>query len=148
MRRNHIKTTWLRQVTKMRSTKFWLATFFIVFNPVTSTSAEEQIKRQFTFTWPYTDASEMAPRGGSSKGPDINLDLKPGESWALLREEGLTKLERDRRAILAMQGPYRASFNFLEVAGFKSGFSPDAPYQSWGTEYVYLIVDEGDFLSL
>jgi hypothetical protein len=132
----------------MRSTKFWLTTFFIVFNPVTSTSAEEQIKRQFTFTWPYTDASEMAPRGGSSKGPDINLDLKPGESWALLREEGLTKLERDRRAILAMQGPYRASFNFLEVAGFKSGFSPDAPYQSWGTEYVYLIVDKGDFISL
>ena len=132
----------------MRSTRFWLTAFFVVFNLITTTSAEEQVKRQFTFTWPYTDASEMAPRGGSSKGSEVNLDAKPGLAWASLREKNLTKFERDRRAILAMQGPYRASFDFLEVAGFKSGFSPDAPYQSWGTEYVYLVVDEGDFISL
>ena len=132
----------------MRSTRIWLAAFFVVFNPVTTTSAEEQVRRQFTYTWPYTDASEMAPRGGSSKGPEINLDAKPGLAWASLREKDLTKFERDRRAILAMQGPYRASFDFLEVAGFKPGFSPAAPYQSWGTEYIYLIVDEGDFISL
>ena len=132
----------------MRSTRFWLAAFFVVFNPVTTTSAEEQVSRQFTFTWPYTDASEMAPRGGFTKGPKINLDSKPSFAWASLREKDLTKFERDRRAILAMQGPYRASFDFLEVAGFKPGFRPDAPYQSWGTEYIYLIADEGDFISL
>ena len=90
----------------------------------------------------------MAPRGGASKGPKINIDVKPGLAWASLRETGLTKFERDRRAILAMQGPYRASFDFLEVAGFMSGFSPDVPYRSWGTEYIYLVVDEGDFISL
>jgi hypothetical protein len=132
----------------MRSTRFWLTAFFVVFNPITTTSAEEQVRRQFTFSWPYTDASEMAPRGGSSKGPEVDLDSEASLAWASLREKNLTKFERDRRAILAMQGPYRASFDFLEVAGFKSGFSPHAPYQSWGTEYVYLIVDDGDFISL
>jgi len=90
----------------------------------------------------------MAPRGGFSEGPEINLDEKPSFAWTLLREKDLTKIERDHRAILAMQGPYRASFDFLEVAGFKSGFSPNAPYQFWGTEYVYLIADERDFISL
>ena len=65
-----------------------------------------------------------------------------------ITRKDLTRFERDRRAILAMQGPHRASFDFLEVAGFTSGFSPAAPYQSWGTEYVYLVVDEGDFISL
>lgn len=132
----------------MRSTRFWLTALFVVFTTVTTAGAEEQVKRQFTFTWQYTDASEMAPRGGSSKGPDIDIDAEPGSAWALLGEKGLTKFERDRRAILAMQGPYRASFDFLEVAGFKPGFKPGAPYQSWGTEYVYLVVDEGDFISL
>jgi hypothetical protein len=132
----------------MRSTRFWLTAFFVIFNPAITTSAGEEVTRQFTFTWPYADASEMAPRGGSSKGPEINLDPKPGLAWASLREKDLIKFERDRRAILAMQGPFRASFDFLEVAGFKSGFSPNAPYQSWGTEYVYLIEDGGHFISL
>ena len=132
----------------MRSTRFWLTAFFVIFNPAITTSAGEEVTRQFTFTWPYADASEMAPRGGSSKGPEINLDPKPGVAWASLREKDLIKFERDRRAILAMQGPFRASFDFLEVAGFKSGFSPNAPYQSWGTEYVYLIEDGGHFISL
>ena len=132
----------------MGSTRFWLTAFFVISNPAITTSAGEEVTRQFTFTWPYADASEMAPRGGSSKGPEINLDPKPGVAWASLREKDLIKFERDRRAILAMQGPFRASFDFLEVAGFKSGFSPNAPYQSWGTEYVYLIEDGGHFISL
>jgi hypothetical protein len=47
-----------------------------------------------------------------------------------------------------MAGTFRTSFDFLEVMGFRSGFVPDRPYQSWGTEYVYVIRDEPRFVSL
>ena len=111
-------------------------------------NAEENERRQFTFTWPFVETSKMAPRGGTSKGPEVKLSDEPTLAWTKLQEKGLNNFERDRRAILAMQGPYRTSFDFIEVAGFKSGFKPDAPYQSWGTEYIYLVADEGDFISL
>ena len=61
---------------------------------------------------------------------------------------GISKFERDRRAILAMTGGYRTSFDFIETVGFSSSYIPAVPYQSWGTEYVYLIEDRGDFISL
>ncbi len=34
-----------------------------------------------------------------------------------------------------MAGPYRVSFDFLEVVRYDPSLKPDAPYQSWGTEY-------------
>jgi hypothetical protein len=104
---------------------------------------------QFTYAWRYgVDDDSLAPRGGTSHGPKVNLDTKPGEAWARLRAPGLTPVERDRRAILAMAGTFRTSFDFLEVVGFKPGFKPDRPYQSWGTEYVYVVADEPRFISL
>ena len=104
--------------------------------------------RQFTYAWPYTDADTMRPRGGSTKGPPVTLDTEPSEAWQGLQEPGLADFERDRRAILAMAGPYRASFDFLETVGFVPGYTPQRPYQSWGTEYVYVVEDRGDFISL
>ena len=104
---------------------------------------------QFTFAWRYgVDDASMAPRGGTSHGPAITLDTQPGAAWARLHEAGLTPLERDRRAILAMAGTYRTSFDFLEVIGFRPDFKPDRPYQSWGTEYVAVVRDEPRFVSL
>lgn len=90
----------------------------------------------------------MQPRGGTSKGVKTVLDPEPHAGWLALQEEGLSKFERDRRAILAMAGPYRVSFDFLEILGFSQGFVPEKPYQSWGTEYVYVVEDKGDFISL
>ncbi len=105
--------------------------------------------RQFTFAWRYgVDDGTMAPRGGTSHGPAVTLDGAPGEAWSRLHAPGLGSLERDRRAILAMAGTYRTSFDFLEVIGFRLGFKPDRPYQSWGTEYVYVVRDEPRFISL
>ena len=40
-----------------------------------------------------------------------------------------------------MAGPYRVSFDFLEVVRFDPALKPDAPYQSWGTEYVFVAED-------
>jgi hypothetical protein len=60
----------------------------------------------------------------------------------------LSAFERDRRAILAIAGTYRASFDFLEIAIFKTAKSRDQPYQSWGTERVFVDRDDGKSTSL
>ena len=104
--------------------------------------------RQYTFAWQFIDDSVMAPRGGTSKGTGVDLVTSPTDAWRALREPELEKRERDRRAILAMAGPYRTSFDFIETVGFTEGYSPEAPYQSWGTEYVYVVADEPEFVSL
>jgi len=112
------------------------------------TPAPEGRPRQFTFAWPFREGSSVAPRGGTSEGAAVELDPGPGAAWQRLQEPGLTALERDRRAILAMAGTFRTSFDFLEVIGFRPGFVPDRPYQSWATEVVYVLRDKPRFVSL
>ena len=104
--------------------------------------------QDYVFSWPFIESESMQPRGGNSQGPDVQLDNEISDDFQRIQESGLSKLERDRRAILAMAGPYRVSFDFLEIAGFQANFSPSAPYQSWGTEYVYVIANEPEFVSL
>jgi hypothetical protein len=105
--------------------------------------------RQFTFAWRYgADDESFKPRGGTSRGPAVTLETAAGVAWERLHAPGLSALERDRRAILAMAGTFRTTFDFLEVIGLRDGFKPDRPYQSWGTEYVYVVRDEPRFISL
>ena len=105
-------------------------------------------KNQFTFSWPFNPSSEMKPRGGSTKGPSVTLDKQPNSEWLAKSEKGLSKFEMDRRSILAMQGAYRVTFDFVETMNFTPPFKPARPYQSWGTEYVYVVEDKKDFISL
>ena len=102
---------------------------------------------QFIFAWPL-DENALKPRGGTTRGAPVVLDKAPAEAWQRLGEPGLSALERDRRAILAMAGPYRVSFDFLEVVRFDPRLKPDAPYQSWSTEYVFVAEDRPDFIAL
>jgi hypothetical protein len=106
---------------------------------------------RYTFSWPL-DGSTLKPRGGTTKGPAVNLDTEASSAWKALQEKNLTPLERDRRAILAMAGMYRVTFDFLEVAPFAAPARGDeqrqAPYQSWGTEKVYVDRDDGKSISL
>ena len=102
---------------------------------------------QFTFAWPLGERA-LKPRGTSTHGAPVVLDTTPGQAWNSLREPGLSAFERDRRAILAMAGPYRVTFDFLEVVRFDPALKPDAPYQSWGTEHVFVTEDRGDFIAL
>jgi hypothetical protein len=104
--------------------------------------------RQFTFAWPLREGASVAPRGGTTAGASIVLAREPGPAWRALQEPGLPARERDRRAILAMAGTFRTTFDFLEVAGFRPGFVADRPYQSWATESVYVLHDEPRFVSL
>ena len=104
--------------------------------------------RQYTFSWLFQNESDVRPRGGTTKGKEVDLSITPSDAWNRLQESDVSKFERDRRAILAMIGGYRTSFDFIETVGFNPTYKPAAPYQSWGTEYVYLVEDQGDFISL
>ena len=102
---------------------------------------------RYTFAWPIGEGM-LKPRGASTKGAEATLNTEPAEEWKRLHAPGLSDFDRDRRAILAMAGPYRVSFDFLEVARFDPALKPDAPYQSWGTEYVFVSEDRKDFIAL
>ncbi len=116
-------------------------------------AAEEEAacpqRLRYTFSWSLDNAcGEFAPRGGTSKGAPLTLDPNPHPGWLALQEPGLDPQERDRRAILAMAGPYRTSFEFLETVGYTPEFERSRPYQSWGTEYIYVVDERADFISL
>lgn len=104
--------------------------------------------RQYIFSWSLSESCRREPRGGTTAGAPVTLVDQPSPQWHALQEPGLSKFERDRRAILAMSGGYRASFEFLETIGYPTDYDLAAPYQSWGTEYVYVVEDRGDFISL
>jgi hypothetical protein len=102
---------------------------------------------QFRFAWPLGEKA-LKPRGATTRGAPVTLDTAPSEGWMRLRESRIAPLERDRRAILAMAGPYRVTFDFLEVVRFDPDLRQDAPYQSWGTEYVFVAENRPDFIAL
>lgn len=104
-------------------------------------------KDPYVFAWPFVE-DEMSPRGGTTKGPPVETVTEPTEAFEQLRAEGISKLERDRRAILAMAGTYRVSFDFLELVGYVPGFEPARPYRSWATEHVYVVDDTDRRISL
>jgi len=103
---------------------------------------------RFTFSRQFEQGSKLAPRGGTTTGPEVKLAQYPSIEWKRLREKGISKHERDRRAILAMSGDYRASFEFIETVPFLNEYKLDRPYQSWATERIYVIEDREDFISL
>src|SRR5688572_18123594 len=114
--------------------------------PAAGSPAQDAVHR-YTFSWPI-EGSALKPRGGTTKGVPVTLDTVESVEWKSLQEKDLPPLERDRRAILAMSGTYRVTFNFLEVAPFGADPKPRAPYQSWGTEKVYVDRNEPRFVSL
>ncbi|MES2603815.1 MAG: hypothetical protein V4603_02700, partial [Pseudomonadota bacterium] len=103
---------------------------------------------RYTFSWSMATSCNFGPRGGTSKGAELTLDTAPHSGWLALQENGLGTKEKDRRAILAMAGPYRTSFEFLETVLYVPELERGRPYQSWGTEYIYVVDDSEDFISL
>lgn len=110
-------------------------------------AASSQINRE-TFAWPFIEAEKMRSYGGMTRGTPITLATEPHALWLELQAEHLDKLEKDRRAILAMAGEFRVSFQFVETAGFVNDYHPARPYFSWGTEHVQVLENEPHFISL
>ena len=103
---------------------------------------------QYTFAWKFLDGGKMAPRGGTTTGPAVELDLKTSSAFNAMTAEPKSTLERDRAAILAMAGEFRATFDFIETVGFVEDYEPQRPYQSWGTEYVFVVEQTEKLISL
>lgn len=101
-----------------------------------------------TTNWTFTRALPEGTRGGSSNGPAVELDNTVPESWSRLRAEGISSYERDRRAIYALEGEFQVKFEFLETFLMETDKGLDTPYSSWATEFVKVIEDRGDFISL
>ncbi|MDB6062201.1 MAG: hypothetical protein JWM78_2304 [Verrucomicrobiaceae bacterium] len=131
----------------IRNTIF-AASIFLAANITFAADAEQTPAAQrYTFSWSLT-ADQVKPRGGTTHGADVTLDTSESPAWIALQEVGISDLERDRRAILAMAGTYRVTFDFLETIPFVALDKPNAPYQSWGTEKIYVDIDDGKFISL
>ena len=108
--------------------------------------SEEQ---KYIFGWTQLNNPDLlTPRGGTSSGPDVDLDQRPNPYWLKLQDSKLSKFEKDRLAILAMSGEHKVNFDFMETMGFQDNYVPQKPYQSWGTEFVIVVENEKDFISL
>ncbi len=103
----------------------------------------------YIFGWTHLNNLNMqSPQGGTSIGPDVDMDKEPNPHWEKLQDTNLTNFKKDRLAILAMQGEHKINFDFMETIGFYKDFEPQKPYQSWGTEFVTVVKDEKYFISL
>ena len=100
------------------------------------------------FSWPFVSWEKMKPYGGTTKASRTELNLATKASFNAIYEEGLARKEQDRRAILALAGDHRVSFDFIETASTSEGYEPPRPYFSWATERTFVVADESDFISL
>jgi hypothetical protein len=57
-------------------------------------------------------------------------------------------LDLDRQAILSMAGDYQVAFQFQETVAIEAGYELKEPYNSQATEFVEVIEDTGEFISL
>jgi len=105
----------------------------------TALAEEKKTVQGHVFAWPFTVTEEMQPRGGITTGSEVTLDEKPSARWEALQEEKLRNFEKDRRAILAMEGNYRVSFDFTELFGLTKDFKPRRPYFTWATENIAVL---------
>ena len=90
----------------------------------------------YVFGWSHLENPNLKiPRGGTTTGPEVSLDSQPSSLWEKMQNPKLSKLEKDRLAILSMAGKYRVYFDFMETMGFVENYQPKQPYQSWATEF-------------
>ncbi|MEM1083162.1 MAG: DUF6607 family protein [Verrucomicrobiota bacterium] len=116
--------------------------------------AEEEVSEEkpetvgHPFSWPFVGWEAMKPRGGTTKGSTTKLAEEPNPNFSRIHEAGLEKKERDRRAILALAGDYRVSFDFIETASSAHPYKPPRPYFSWATERAFVIEDQPNYISI
>lgn len=97
--------------------------------------------------WLLDRHNVQEPRGGTSNGLNPLLDSNSSDYYIKLQSKN-NKKEKDRLAILAMSGDYKANFEFTEIFGRKSNYKLDNPYKSWGTETILVIHNTENFISL
>ena len=91
--------------------------------------SDQTLPRQYTFSWMFAESDSMKPRGGTTSGPEVQLDTRTSEAFAGLQAADLGDRERDRRAILAMAGDYRTSAirAGISLSAISSSLRPQLP---------------------
>ncbi len=93
----------------------------------------------------------VAGCGASSQAsPEIAVPTQPTSTTTAGTTETPPTADknRDRSAILAMAGDYEVSFYFQETVPLADGYSLWAPYDSAATEFVEVIEDTSDHISM
>jgi len=109
---------------------------------------KQQPHKQFTFSWQFQDSDQMKPRGGTTSGAAVKLVNSPRVSWKNLTRFKGPKFNKDRLAILSLAGNYRVTFDFIETIVSDIHTNPVRPYQSWATEYIFVLENKPHFISL
>ena len=116
----------------------FMASWFFLVAAMAQADSDTQTEQPYVFAWPFVQ-SDMSPRGGTTEGPSVQVVTATTDDFQRLQAADISQQERDRRAILAMAGSYRVSFDFMELIGYAPDFAPAKPYRSWGTEHVYVV---------
>lgn len=99
--------------------------------------------------WIFTRGDVLnGPRGGTSEGIPVKINKEVTKSWLAVRESNISSYERDRRAILALAGEFKATFEFMETVLLDTKLGFDIPYATWGTEIVKVVENKKDFIAL
>ena len=109
-------------------------------------SSKEKVN-QSEINWLLDRHNIQEARGGTTSGLEPEIDKAPSDYFIKLQNSKKQK-EKDRFAILAMAGDYRANFEFTEIFGSSPNYSLDNPYKSWGTETIMVIQNSENFISL
>ena len=97
-------------------------------------------------SWTFSREATTPRRGGTTTGQKVEFSNEVSAGWRKLK--GLKGYQRDRAAIKALAGVYKTSFEFLETWLPHKEKEFDRPYQSWGTEWVFVVEDKKNFISL
>ena len=100
------------------------------------------------FGWQFETACHAKVRGGTSKGGPVKLASQPYEGFQAIQQSYPLVKQQDISAILAMTGTYRVGFDFMEIALYVENAQLAIPYRSWGTEYVHVVEQSDNFISL
>ena len=99
------------------------------------------------------DASKTNPKR-DDPSPEMEVDMA-AEDAGNMHEDSMgegsatsCEQERDHNAILTMTGTFDVSFYFEEVEAIADGYELQPPYETGGSEVVYVLVEDSDFVSL
>ena len=111
-------------------------------------SANKEVQPNVQRSWAFTRSGKNNVRGGTSIGTKVDYLATPPKSWHELQNSEPTPYKKDRKAIYALAGEYEVKFEFIETFKINGFEELDQPYFSWGTEFVKVVEDTGDFISL
>ena len=84
---------------------------------------------QNSFDWVIDRIHIQPSRGGTTLGIEVEYDKNSSTYFQeLMLSEN--KKEKDRLAILSLQGEYKVSFEFTELYGAETNYKLDSPYKS------------------